>query len=726
MRTTPPIILCLICLALAPGMPAWGAVAPTPIAAALARGEPQDVLVLLDDAAVQAEAARMRSQMGVPRDIAPIQAIKSARYQAIKSRVTGALPPSEHAVLKSYSHLPMLFLRLNTPNALARLMARSDVVAVYPNATKFPILAQSLPLIGQPVTAAAGDAGAGSTELVIDSGTNYTRAEFGSCTAPGAPAGCKVVYYANNADTSTSLDSLGHGTEVSAVVVAVAPTSKLAVFNVFGATGSTTDALIIDAINWGIANQATYNIVALNMSLGDGIKYTSACGNRGTNPFVSVISNARAAGILPVAASGNEGYTNGIASPACTPGVVSVGATYDANVGGVNYATCSDSTTSADKVTCFSNSANFLTMLAPGALITVVGTTTAGTSFSAPHVTGAAGVLRAAYAMETLDQTTARMTGSGVPVTDARNGIVKPRLQIDAADRPANDAFANASVLTGSSGTAFGHNTLATKEAGEPSHAGNAGGKSLWWSWTAPAAGQLSLDTHGSGFDTLLAVYTGTAVDALSAQASNDDDGSVGGTSGLLLQVQSGVAYHIALDGKNGLGGDVRLNWSLNTTAQADLALSGTWMPEPVAVNADLTYSLTVTNNGPQTATAVTLSDTLPAGASFVSASAGCLYAAGSVNCDLGSLSSGAGSTVSLVVRMPSAGTAVNTASVASAVPDAVAANNSATQTATVVAAVVASQDGDVPTLPEWAALSLMAGLIYSLGRPDRRQGQAG
>ncbi len=705
---------------------------PAAVADALARGESQEVLVLLNDAPVQAEAANLRSQLHALHDTAQIQQMKSVRYQTIKSRVLAALSSAEHALLKPYSHLPMLFLRLNTPNALARLTARPEVVAIYPNATKFPILTQSLPLIGQPTAIGAGDDGTGATVLVIDTGTTYTRAEFGSCTAPGVPTGCKVVYYENNADTSTSLDSIGHGTQVSGVVAGVAPGARLAVFNVFGVTNTTTDALIIDAINWGIANQATYNIVALNMSLGDGFNYTSACGNPGMNPFVSAITNARAAGILPVAASGNEGYINGISAPACTPGVVSVGATYDANVGSVSYGTpCTDSTTSVDKVACFSNSASFLTLLAPGALITVTGATVAGTSFAAPHVAGAAGVLRAAYAAETLDQTTARMTGSGVSVTDTRNNIVKPRLNLAAAAKPGNDAFAAATSVSGSTGTAFGHNALATKESGEPNHAGNAGGKSVWWQWTAPASGQLSLNTVGSGFDTLLAAYTGTAVNALTVRAANDD-GAADGSSSLLLQVQSGTQYYLAVDGKNGLGGDVQLNWTLNTTAQANLALSGTSTPEPVAVNTDLTYSLTVTNGGPQTATAVVLSDTVPAGASFVSASAGCIYAAATsnVSCDLGNLPNGASSVISIVVQISSAGTAVNTASVASAVPDPVTANNNATQTATVTTTPGGGGgdiDSDVPTLPEWAALFLMASLIYSLSRhPGRRQDRVG
>src|SRR5436309_1627874 len=88
---------------------------------------------------------------------------------------------------------------------------------------------------------------------------------------------------------------------------------------------------------------------------------------------------------------------------------------------------------------------------------------------------------------------------------------------------PANDAFASSQVLTGSSGSITGTNVGATKEAGEPNHAGNSGGHSVWYQWTAPASGTVVFDTVGSNFDTLLAIYRGTSVSCLTAVASNDD-----------------------------------------------------------------------------------------------------------------------------------------------------------------------------------------------------------
>ena len=71
---------------------------------------------------------------------------------------------------------------------------------------------------------------------------------------------------------------------------------------------------------------------------------------------------------------------------------------------------------------------------------------------------------------------------------------------------PANDRFSNRIVIPGTNTTVMGSNAAATKESGEPNHAGNLGGSSVWWAWTAPANGEVRLTTDGSDFDTLLGV----------------------------------------------------------------------------------------------------------------------------------------------------------------------------------------------------------------------------
>ena len=124
---------------------------------------------------------------------------------------------------------------------------------------------------------------------------------------------------------------------------------------------------------------------------------------------------------------------------------------------------------------------------------------------------------------------------------------------------PPNNNFANRTLIAGTSPTATGTNVNATKEPGEPSHAGNPGGKSVWWTWTAPSSGRVQIDTIGSNFDTLLGVYTGNSVSSLSHKASSDDGGG-SGTSLVTFDAVVGTAYQIAVDGYNGASGNITLH----------------------------------------------------------------------------------------------------------------------------------------------------------------------
>ena len=222
---------------------------------------------------------------------------------------------------------------------------------------------------------------------------------------------------------------------------------------------------------------------------------------------------------------------------------------------------CSDAVTAADQVTCFSNSASFLSLLAPGALITAAGATYAGTSQAAPHVSGAVAVLRAAYPSESLATTLNRLSTRGVNITDPRNSLVKPRIDLLAALGAVNDGFSSAVALPSQSGSAYAYTIDASKESNEPNHAGNSGGKSVWWNWTAPYTGQINLNTTGSDFNTLLAVYTGGSIVALSLVAENDNV-PPSTTSAVNFTAQAGTTYRIAVDGYAGTYGTVKLNWS--------------------------------------------------------------------------------------------------------------------------------------------------------------------
>jgi len=126
----------------------------------------------------------------------------------------------------------------------------------------------------------------------------------------------------------------------------------------------------------------------------------------------------------------------------------------------------------------------------------------------------------------------------------------------------------NFSVTVGSTnftGIGQSSNTLATIEASEPLHDAKPGGKSMWFSWQAPAAGIATFSTAGSDFDTLLAVYQGDAVESLVPVASDDDTAGFYNSRVQFNAASNGV-YRIAVDGAGGVSGNIILQWALEAT----------------------------------------------------------------------------------------------------------------------------------------------------------------
>lgn len=166
--------------------------------------------------------------------------------------------------------------------------------------------------------------------------------------------------------------------------------------------------------------------------------------------------------------------------------------------------------------------------------------------------------------------------------------------------RPANNDFANAIAITlaGNVAAVTGSSVNANRESGEPNHApGESGGASVWWRWTAPAAGSLNATTANSNFDTLLAAYTGSAVGALTQLAANDDvQSGVVRTSTISFDVTAGTTYYFAVDGWSGEWGSVALNLTF-TPAQTNSAPAITTQPQSqsATVGGAATFAVTAT-----------------------------------------------------------------------------------------------------------------------------------
>ena len=122
--------------------------------------------------------------------------------------------------------------------------------------------------------------------------------------------------------------------------------------------------------------------------------------------------------------------------------------------------------------------------------------------------------------------------------------------------------------------------------------------------------------------------------------------------------------------------------WPVRSNFGSDLSVGKQDSPDPVAMGSSLTYTITVTNHGPEDATAVSITDSLPAGVAFVSAGSSqgsCNQVSETVTCTIGDMAPDAVVTVTLVVTAPNVpGTIVNTATVSSTSEDPNLANNTA------------------------------------------------
>ncbi len=167
-------------------------------------------------------------------------------------------------------------------------------------------------------------------------------------------------------------------------------------------------------------------------------------------------------------------------------------------------------------------------------------------------------------------------------------------IDADIGSYDSNDNFANATLLEGTSISTSGDNYDASFETSEPYNVGSSGGKSVWWNWTAPATGTVTVATAASNFDTTLGVYTGTAVGNLTKVAANDDvNGSIR-TSQLTFAATANQTYRISVDGYAGATGDIALQ--LQFTESPPLSGSNAFSSRTVLVGENVTAAGTNTS----------------------------------------------------------------------------------------------------------------------------------
>lgn len=360
----------------------------------------------------------------------------------------------------------------------------------------------------------------------------------------------------------------GHGTAVASVIGAsgnngrgmagVAWNASLMGLRFIDASGFGTISDEVECIDYAIAKgakiiNASYAVAAFSQTSFEAHK------------------RAREAGIIVVCAAGNEGENNDLTS------IYPTGFLLDNIISVANH-------TRADVLSVSSNfGTGTVDLAAPGTSIVAASgfsntgyVTISGTSFSAPMVSGAVALLRARFPTENHRAIINRLLRSVEPVPAyAGKTATGGRLNVNAAVRstsvrPFNDDFATRATLVGERVTTRSSPEHATREAGEPAHAGSTSGNgSLWWTWSPTRTGPVVLDTKGSAFDTLLHVYTGPALGTLVSVASNDNESGALTTSRLTFNATAGTTYQIAVDAKSSATGLLVLALEQNASSDA-------------------------------------------------------------------------------------------------------------------------------------------------------------
>jgi subtilisin len=369
-----------------------------------------------------------------------------------QSQVISLVPPSLRQSVRRYDTIPYIALEVDAAT-LGTLRGSPSVTTIEEDLLVPVALAESVPLIGAPPAWAQGATGAGWTVAVLDTGVDKTHpflagkvvseacysttvagqsttvcpGGVSSSTAPGSGVNCPYAdceHGTHVAGIATGKGSTFSGVAKDASLIAVQ------VFSFIPSTGSvgayTSD--IVSGLQRVYALRTALNIASVNMSLG-GQRFFDAASCDAANPSTkAAIDQLRSANIATVIASGNNGYVDSMSSPGCISTAISVGSTDDGSLGTV-----------ANAVSFFSNSASFLSLLAPGRWInsSIPGggfDNFEGTSMATPHVAGAWAVLRSAMPIAlTVPQVLSAIQRTGLSIVDTRNGIAKPRVKVDFA-----------------------------------------------------------------------------------------------------------------------------------------------------------------------------------------------------------------------------------------------------------------------------------------------------
>lgn len=407
------------------------------VAAEIGRSARARVIVVFD---VPGPATDVTSALG--------RAQAADRIANVRAQVLSGLSADEFETIRSFTHVNAVAGWISAAG-LERIANRSAVRRIDLDLGGAANLNQARPLANVDVVQALGLTGAGVTVAVLDSGYDTNHPDLADdlageacfCSVIGG-GGCCPGGGSTQTGAGSAEDDNGHGTNVSGIITSKgsvaplgsAPDADIVAIKVLDSGGSfCCSSDVIAGLDWIITNRP--DVDAVNMSLGTFATYTGDCDKNGASnmAFAAAIDTLRSSGVPVFAASGNGGYGTQMQSPACIANSISVGAVWDSNVGAVSILGCTDVTTAADKVTCFSNSNSETDLFAPGAPTTSTGrgggsSTFYGTSQASPLAAACAALLLEKDPTLTPDEIEMLLESSPTLVTDSTNGLDFPRV----------------------------------------------------------------------------------------------------------------------------------------------------------------------------------------------------------------------------------------------------------------------------------------------------------
>jgi hypothetical protein len=481
---------------------------------------------------------------------------------------------SEFELGRRYHNIPVVAGTLSRAG-LARVVANAAVASVQLDGTGSGGLAEAVPAARVDlVHSMRGLTGKDITVAVIDTGTTTTHPALKDAIIGQH---CFTQFdcgFSNEGDSAE--DDHNHGSNVTGIVasrggggvsVGYAPGANIVAVKVLNGSNAGQVSDWVAGFDWLLTNQSKFDLKVINASLVSTAEYASAAEcDAGETALAMVTSKLIAAGVTITGASGNTGHTTSMTAPACNTGVIAVGATYDSDLGaqpesggtyqglgGSPWPACSDATTSATTIACFTCAAGKrLDLLAPGSQIISTGIGTGksmfrGTSQAAPGVAGLAALMLECNPMLAPSEILAVLKKTGMPITDSRTGMSYPLIRgLEAVDM-ACPIGANGSG--GSSGAGDSGASGAAGSGGSGSMSGTGGANA---GSGGADAGMMPVPT-GTGGASGSGGMSGVAMPPVMPNA-----GSGGATTGAGIAgtpVQSGTGGGAALVGTSGTSG---------------------------------------------------------------------------------------------------------------------------------------------------------------------------